>query len=198
VRLIMLVVSPIFLGMYASAEPLVLTAFGPKWGEMAPIAATLALAMPAFTVYILFSPAFNAIDRPDLSAKSSAVVAAILITAFLIGLSDGSIGLARAWVFASPLLPLAALFIGGPALRIDGRGLLGAVTPGLGAACGMALVVKLVASLLPAMPAPMELAVLVSTGGLAYLALVFILRRDMLFEIIDLVIRRRAPPVPSA
>ena len=62
----------------------------------------------------------------------------------------------------------------------------------------MALVVKLVASLLPAMPAPMELAVLVSTGGLAYLALVFILRRDMLFEIIDLVIRRRAPPVPSA
>ena len=33
---------------------------------------------------------------------------------------------------------------------------------------------------------------------LAYLALVFILRRDMLFEIIDLVIRRRAPPVPSA
>ena len=198
VRLIMLVVSPIFLGMYASAEPLVLTAFGPKWGEMAPIAATLALAMPAFTVYILFSTAFNAIDRPDLSAKSSAVVAAILITAFLIGLSDGSIGLARAWVFASPLLPLAALFIGGPALRIDGRGLLGAVTPGLGAACGMALVVKLVASLLPAMPAPMELAVLVSTGGLAYLALVFILRRDMLFEIIDLVIRRRAPPVPSA
>lgn len=198
VRLIMLVVSPIFLGMNAAAEPLVLTAFGPKWAEMAPIVGTLALAMPAFTVYILFSPAFNAIDRPDLSAKSSAVVAAILVAAFLIGLSDGASGLAWAWVFASPLLPLAALMIGGRALRIDTRGLLGALTPGLGAACGMALIVRAIAAGLPAMAPPLELVILVGAGAVAYFALVYALRRDMLIEMIRLVVRRQAPPVPAS
>tara|TARA_B100000678_G_scaffold290293_1_gene302877 strand:+ start:452 stop:1906 length:1455 start_codon:yes stop_codon:yes gene_type:complete len=195
IRLIMLVVSPIFLGMYASAEPLVLTAFGPKWGEMAPIVATLALAMPAFTVYILFSPAFNAIDRPDLSAKSSAVVAAILIGAFLVGMSDGAMGLAWAWVIASPFLPLAALIMGGGALRIDARGLLGAITPGLGAACGMALVVRALASALPHLAPPAELAILVGAGVVAYLGIIYALRREMLFETIRLVINRQPPTV---
>ncbi len=191
IRLIMLVVSPIFLGMYAAAEPLVLTAFGPKWGEMAPIVATLALAMPAFTVYILFSPAFNAIDRPDLSAKSSAVVAAILIAAFFLGLHDGAMGLAWAWVLASPLLPLTAFLMGARALRIDARGLLGAITPGLGAACGMALVVHGLAAVLPDLAAPLALAVLVSAGVLSYLAIVYLLRREMLFEMIRLVLNRQ-------
>ena len=198
IRLIMLVVSPIFLGMHAAAEPLVLTAFGPKWGEMAPIVATLALAMPAFTVYILFQPAFNAIDRPDLSAKASGVVAAILIAAFLIGLTNGVTGLARAWVVASPLLPLAALVLGGRALRIDARGLLGAITPGLGAACGMALAVRGIAAALPDLAPPLELAVLVPCGAVAYLAILYALRREMLVELTRLVIRREPPPVPAA
>jgi len=198
VRLIMLVVSPIFLGMHAAAGPLVLTAFGDKWGEMVPIVATLALAMPAFTVYILFAPAFNAIDRPDLSAKTSAVVAAILIGAFLLGLPYGAAGLARAWVFASPLLPLTALLMGARALRIDGRGLLGAVTPGLGAACGMALVVHGVARVLPELVAPLELAMLVSAGAVTYFAILFALRREMLAEIVELVVRRREATSPAA
>ncbi len=197
IRTIMLVVSPIFLGMYASAEPLVLTAFGPKWGEMAPIVATLALAMPAFTVYILFSPAFNAIDRPDLSAKSSAVVAAILIAAFLVGMYDGAMGLAWAWVIASPLLPLTALLMGGKALRIDARGLLGAITPGLGAACGMALVVRAFATALPSLAPPAELAILVAVGVIAYLAIIYVLRREMLSETVRLVINRTPPVAPA-
>ncbi|WP_370177711.1 lipopolysaccharide biosynthesis protein [Alteriqipengyuania sp.] len=198
VRLIMLVVSPIFLGMHAAAEPLVLTAFGPKWGEMAPIVSLLALAMPAFTVYILFSPAFNAIDRPDLSAKTSAVVAVILIGAFLFGLSGGAMGLAKAWVLASPALPLVALAMGGRALRIDLRGLIAAITPGLGAACGMTLVVRGVATALPGLAPPLELAILVTTGACAYFSIIYTLRRDMLVEIVRLVIKRQAPPVPAA
>ncbi|WP_342536065.1 lipopolysaccharide biosynthesis protein [Citromicrobium bathyomarinum] len=198
IRLIVLVVSPIFLGMNATAEPLVLTAFGPKWTEMAPIVGTLALAMPAFTIYILFAPAFNAIDRPDLSAKTSAVVTAILVGAFLIGLPHGISGLAWAWVLASPLLPLTVLTMGGRALGITASGLLGAITPGLGAACGMALVVRALAAALPDLPAPLELAVLVPTGALAYLGIVYVLRRDMLLELFRLVVRKQPPAVASA
>ena len=123
------------------------------------------------------------------------MVAAILIGAFLVGMSDGAMGLAWAWVIASPFLPLAALIMGGGALRIDARGLLGAITPGLGAACGMALVVRALASALPHLAPPAELAILVGAGVVAYLGIIYALRREMLFETIRLVINRQPPTV---
>jgi len=134
---------------------------------------------------------------PILGAKSATMVAAILIAAFLVGMYDGAMGLAWAWVIASPLLPLTALLMGGKALRIDARGLLGAITPGLGAACGMALVVHAFATALPNLAPPAELAILVAVGVIAYLAIIYVLRREMLFETVRLVINRTPPVAPA-
>ena len=195
IRLIMLVVSPIFLGMYASAEPLVLTVFGPKWGAMAPIVATLALAMPAFTVYILFSPAFNAIDRPDFLRRQRRGRRG-LIGAFLIGSSNGAMGLAWAWVIASPLLPLSTLILGGPPCASTCAACWTQSPPRL--APHAAWRWSYARSHPPCPTSPTGRAG--DSGGRRrgrLSAIIYALRREMLFETIRLVINRQPPVVAT-
>ena len=62
----------------------------------------------------------------------------------------------------------------------------------------MALVVHGVARVLPELVAPLELAMLVSAGAVTYFAILFALRREMLAEIVELVVRRREATSPAA
>ena len=94
VQLIMMVTTPIFFGIAASAGPLVEVVFGHKWIEMAPLMQVIGIAMPLMTLQILFAPVSNALGRPDVSMRVSASGAIIFGTAFLIGSRFGIEGLA--------------------------------------------------------------------------------------------------------
>ena len=59
-RLTMFVAMPLYLGLSIVAEPMVMSLFGEKWHDMAPLVSGLALAMPCFALQILCSPATNA------------------------------------------------------------------------------------------------------------------------------------------
>ena len=66
VRMVMIVAMPFYMGLAATAEPLVLTVLGDKWRETAPIVHLLALAMPFMTLQMLFTPASDARGRPGI------------------------------------------------------------------------------------------------------------------------------------
>ena len=72
VRIIFLAACPFYLGLAATAEPLVLTILGDKWAEAAPIVRLLALAMPLMTLQVLFSPACDAMGRPGVGVRNGA------------------------------------------------------------------------------------------------------------------------------
>ena len=57
---------------------------GQKWAEAAPVVRILALAMPLMTMLVLYSPACDAIGRPDVGVRNGAEGAAILTVAFVI------------------------------------------------------------------------------------------------------------------
>ena len=192
VRLVMLVATPIYLGMAAVAEPLVLTLFGPKWVAMAPMVRLLALAMPFLTVQVMFPPMVNAMGRPGLSARIALLGAVIMPLAFLTGIRFGGAGLAWAWLLGYPVFAFCTVRAAGSLVGLSLRTLALALAPGLAAAALMAAAVTLLDPMLPALAAPIRLACLVGTGGIVYGALLAAFSRETVRELVALVTGRGA------
>ena len=195
IRLVMLISCPLYLGMAVTAYPLVETIFGPKWIEMSPFVAILALAMPVMTLQIMFTPANNALGLPQITARTNMFGAVLMPIAFLIGIQYGVYGLAWGWVFAFPLLTIFTYSQSHRHIGISAREIGQAVWPGLSASIAMAGIVYCADILLPEMIVYVRLALLVATGGLSYIGLLYILAKPTLIEAIRLIVRRK-PPVP--
>ena len=191
VRVIFAAAMPFYLGLAATAEPLVLTVLGPKWADAAPLVRLLALAMPAMTLNVLFSPVTDALGRPDLGVRNGAVGGAILIAAFLIGVRWDGPGLATAWIVAYPLYLAVSMRRSLPVIGVRAREVAAAILPSALAATAMAAAVIALDALLPALATPLRLAVLVATGGAIYAAWLAVFARTRLDELAALVTRRR-------
>ena len=195
VRIIMLVAMPFYLGLAATAEPLVLTALDAKWIEVAPVVRLIALAMPFMTVQVLYSPACDARGRPGIGARNGAVGALVLAAAFLIGVRWGPVGLAWSWVAAYPLYLLASTWRSLPVIGASPYDLVQAIAPAAIAAIGMAIVVTLADDMLPPLAAPVRLGVLVAIGAATYGTWLAVFARSTIRELIAVV---RKQPVPVA
>jgi len=198
VRLIMLVTCPLYFGLAAVAPDAVAVVLGQKWAEMTPMVRILSLAMPAMTLHILFAPAVNAIGRPEISMRTSLFGVLVMPLAFVIGVRSGIEGLAWAWLLAFPLLPLFAFMLARKPLGINGRQLLAALAPGIGASAAMALPVHALGTALPDLDQWARLACQIALGGAIYAAILYLTSRATLTELIALVFRRRAPQIPAA
>jgi O-antigen/teichoic acid export membrane protein len=197
VRLVMLISCPLYFGMVVTAYPLVETLFGPKWTDMSPFVAILALAMPVMTLQILFTPANNALGRPQVTARTNMFGAVLMPLTFIIAIQYGVYGLAWGWVIAFPLLTIFTYSQSHRHIGISAREIGAAVWPGLSASVAMAAIVYCVDQMLPEMIVYARLVLLVGTGGLAYVGLLYILAKPTLSEAIRLIIRRK-PPQPIA
>lgn len=193
VRLTMFVALPIYLGMAATAAPLVATLFGPKWLEMAPLVALLALAMPCFALQIICSPTTNAMGRPSIYATTGAAGAVIMPVAFLIGSRGGVTGLAYAWLAAAPALLAVTLALTLPRIGVSLARLGGAVLPPLAASAAMAAGVAALDLALPPLGAPARLGLLIAAGAAAYVALLRAFAPGVIVELRLLLARRKLP-----
>jgi O-antigen/teichoic acid export membrane protein len=196
IRLIMLISCPLYLGMAVTAYPLVEALLGPKWVEMSPFVAILALAMPVMTLQILFTPAVTALGHPEITARTSMFGAVLMPVTFLIGIQFGVYGLAWGWVIAFPLLTIFTHLQSHKYIGITAREIMIAVWPGLSAAAAMAAAVYLTDQALPEMIVYARLVILILVGMVAYVGLLFILAREALVEVIQLLAKRK-PPEPE-
>ncbi len=198
IRLITLATAPIYIGIAASAAPLVEVLFGTKWLGMVPIMQILGFVMPLMTIQILFAPMHNALGRPDLSVKSALCGALLFGTAFLIGARFGIVELAAAWLIAAPALLLCTIRLGVPLTRIAAGDIVLAAGPGIGCAIGMgALVWGLDRSLAPHIPPIPHLALLVAIGGASYAGLSWLFQRETVLRLVGLLRRRGADQAPA-
>lgn len=170
VRMVMLIAAPFYIGLSLMAGPLVTTVFGPKWLEMIPIVAGLALAMPAMALQIICSPVTNALGRPRIYVMTSAAGAVIMPGCFLMGVAYGPQGLVTSWQIAAPLLLAVTLAL---TLRTVGArlsSLLMALLPVASGCATMAIaVLALRAALAGAqLPAPALLAICSGAGAIVY------------------------------
>ena len=196
-RLVMLVAAPLYVGLSLTATPFVTTVLGPKWLEMIPLIAGLALAMPFMALQIIASPATNAMSRPRIYVHTSIAGAIIMPVAFLIGIHWGAQGLVHAWQIAAPLLLAFTLALTLPVIRARWITLAGAMLPVAAATAAMAAAVLGVEIIIADLPAPAQLVILVSTGALAYGATLQLIWPDLVRALVDLVRRRASVPAPD-
>lgn len=195
VRIIMVAALPFYFGLAATAQPLVLTVLGEKWGETAPVVHLLALAMPFMTLQVLLQPACDAQGRPGIGVGNGAAGAVILTAGFLIGVQWGATGLAAAWICGYPLYLGFSLWRALPVIGTSLRAIADAIAPALLAALAMALVVTLIDGLLPVMPTVLRLLILVGMGAGVYGGWLAIFSRSVLRELIAVV---RKQPLAAA
>lgn len=182
VRMTMLIATPFYVGLSLVAGPLVTTFFGPKWLEMIPIVAGLAVAMPAMALQIICSPATNALGRPKAYLFSSACGAAIMPTCYFFGVAHGPQGLVQAWHIAAPTLLLATLSATLPAIRVRPADLLHALLPTAIGCAAMALVVWKAQGFVQIYSAPLQLAILGALGAVTYGATLMLLWPEVVQE----------------
>ncbi len=168
VRAVMLLAAPVYVGFSLTAEPFVAAVFGEKWLEMAPIAAGLAIAMPAMALHIVCSPATNALGRPSIYVMTSVAGAVLFPAAFLFGVAYGPQGLVYSWWVAAPLLLAFSLSLTLPAVGLRARDLGVALLPVASACAAMATVVYILREQLPTILPAAELLILVVAGALSY------------------------------
>jgi O-antigen/teichoic acid export membrane protein len=191
VRIIMVVAMPFYLGLAATAEPLVLTVLGPKWAEAAPVVHLLALAMPFMTLLVLITPACDARGRPGIGVRNGAVGAGVLAAAFLIGVHWGPTGMGIAWILAYPVYLAVSLWRSLPVIGASFRDVAGAVASPALAAIGMALVVGLIDDALPPLAIAVRLGALVLVGVVVYGGWMLVFSRPAVRELVAIVRNRR-------
>jgi O-antigen/teichoic acid export membrane protein len=189
VRLIMVAAMPFYLGLAATAEPLVLVALGEKWAQAAPVVHLLALAMPFMTLQTLFAPATDARGRPGIGAQNSAIGALLLPIAFLIGVHWGVTGMAIAWIAAWPAYLAVTAWRSLPVIGLSVRDWLAAIAPPVTAAVAMALLVALLDRTLPRMGHLEHLLLITAAGAAIYGAWLWLFARDTVLDAIRMVRR---------
>ncbi|MBA3896523.1 MAG: lipopolysaccharide biosynthesis protein [Sphingomonadaceae bacterium] len=186
VRIIMLVALPFYFALAVTAKPFVETMLGPKWHDVIPVVAIIALAMPFLTLQILFAPATTALGHTRVQVYSAAAGAVIMPLSFLIGIEWGVIGMAWSWLIAMPLLTSFTASIAMPVLGTSTRALLRAVRPALLAATGMAVVVVLTDRVSTVEEPAIRLALLAGVGGVSYGVLALLAAKSVVLETVSL------------
>ncbi len=192
-KLVMALTLPLYFGLSVTAGPLVATVLGHKWLEMIPLVSLLALAMPFWTLQLMFQPATNALGLPKIYVYSHAIGAAILVTCFLIGIHWGVSGLAIGWLVATPLLLIVTARMSLPAMRTSAGALVIALWPSLLAATAMAASVHYASKLMTGWADHNQLITLVALGATVYVGLLYVFARQALGELVMLVTKRRLP-----
>ena len=167
-RMIMLIAAPFYVGLSLTAGPLVTLFFGPKWLEMIPIVAGLAIAMPAMALQIVCSPATNALGRTGIYLFTAAAGAIIMPACFLYGAANGPQGLVDAWHLAAPLLLAVTLAATLPAIGASLIELAKTLLPVAVACLVMALGVLALASRTASLSPAAQLALLALSGAAIY------------------------------
>ncbi len=197
VQLIMLATCPLYFGLALLASDFVTLVFGEKWAEMAPLVAVIALGMPLFTLYSLFSPALTALGRTAITLRSAMLGAVVMPIAFLTGVQWGAMGLAWAWVLAFPVVPLAAFVQSRAVLGVTARSMGAALLPALGASVLMIAGLVLLQPLTLGLPVALHLLTQVAIGALIYIAALLALWPEPVRQAWAMVMTRRARPAQT-
>ncbi|MEC9110195.1 MAG: oligosaccharide flippase family protein, partial [Pseudomonadota bacterium] len=194
---VLLVVSPIYIGLSLTAPEAILVVFGPKWTGMAPIVAGLALVMPLMAVQIICSPTCTATGKERIYLATSIAGAVIFATSFFIGVRFGAQGLVHAWWIAAPLLLAFTLALTLPEIELPLRRLLAAAAPPVLACAAMAAVVSALRLVLPADIGPvLTLGVLGSAGAATYAAVLYLVWPDVIRQSMAMIRRSPGDPLP--
>ena len=191
VRLISFVTFPTMIGMCVVAEPFVLAVFGAKWIPVVPVLRLLSLVGMNHSVSTTCGWLFRSQGRTDLLFHWAIFSCIATCISFIVGIRWGITGVALAYTLCTygilwyPLWHLAGKLVG-----LSFTTILSPLTGNFLAALAMAILVKIIAYILP--PAWLEvtkLTILITTGMVTYALLVHCFKNASYIEIRQLLLQ---------
>ncbi|MEL7189882.1 MAG: lipopolysaccharide biosynthesis protein [Pseudomonadota bacterium] len=192
-----LVVAPIYIGLSLTAHEAVSTLFGPKWIEMAPLLANLAMVMPVFAVQIVCAPSTNAMGKAWIYLTTSICGAVAFASCFAFGVSYGSEGLTYAWWIAAPTLLIITMALTLPALRLTIFDLFKAWLPAIVSTALMGMAVYFVLKAMPEWAPWWKLAAIIPVGALVYASALWVIWPQVVRDSWEMLRQKKKPEAPA-
>jgi len=166
--LVALVTFPMCLGLFATAEPLMLGLFGPQWREAIPILRWLSLAGLVQSITALPTIVYLSQGRPELQLRITLLERLVTVPAILIGLHWGVVAAAAGYFVATVVSALPSLHFAARLIALPTGTIVSALSPVLLAGVAMVGSVLAIDAWSPPLDVRILLALEVVTGIVAY------------------------------
>ena len=196
-RYVQLLVTPLCLGMFIAADPIIRVIFGDQWLQSIPIMQVLSLYALALSIGFHVGDVYKAIGRPDILLKLALPILVIRLTALWIGAQYSLIGIAIGHLVAAIIEVFLRAVVTINVIKVSLGEMLKQLTAFFG---GMALLAFATPVLyLTQHTAPMlQLVCVIIAGAVGYIGVIWLLERDAIFRAIGaLGLRTKISPKPS-
>lgn len=181
VRYVELLVTPLCLGMFIAADPLIRVAFGEQWVDAIPILRVLSLYVWVVSIGFHVGDIYKAIGRPDILIKISIPMFVVRIFLLWLGAQYSLVGVAIAHLAAGIISATLRYFVAAHFLKLTIIDIVRELTSFV---CGIGLLaLALPALYLTANSAPLtQLIVVVICGAAGYLGVVWLIERNSVLD----------------
>jgi PST family polysaccharide transporter len=187
VRLVELIAVPICLGLLIAADPIVRVVFGDQWLDAIPVLRVLAVYAWVYSLGYHVGGFYKAIGRPDILLRLSILTLVIIIPSLLIGAKFGIIGVAIGHLVAILIRRIISLGLATRLVNVSLLDIFGELRSSFLAALVMAPIVFVVSQLTLGLNPFVQLGLIVLSGALSYLGMLWWLERDNFMRLLRMV-----------
>jgi O-antigen/teichoic acid export membrane protein len=187
VRLVELIAVPVCLGLLIAADPIVRVVFGDQWLEAIPILRVLAIYAWVYSLGYHVGGFYKAIGRPDILLRLSLLTLVIIIPSLLIGARFGIIGVAVGHLVAVLIRRVISLGIATHFVNVSIIDIFRELRSSFLAALVMVPIVLSVSFLTATMSPFLQLALIVLSGAISYLGVLWWIEKENLIRLLRLV-----------
>lgn len=197
VRYVVIFTTPLCVGMFITAEPLVMVALGPEWAEVVPILRVLAVFAWVRSLMSNDGDVYKALGMPGFLAKITALRLAILVPVLLITAPFGLVPVALGHLATTVVDKTLRIVLIARRLEMKVWTIVRQFLPAVVAALPLALLAIAALTLTDTMRALPQLVITGVAGAAGYLIAIWLLERDKLLRIVKL-LRGGRPPTETS
>lgn len=186
VRYVEILVTPICIGMFIAADPIIRVAFGEQWIASIPVLRALSLYALVISIGYHVGDIYKAIGRPDILIKLSIPIFIIRIIALWIGAQYSILGVSIGHVIASLIAMVIQMFVASKFIKITFIDIIKELKAFLGGAV-------LVVFALPALHLTqgyqpvIRLMIVAAAGAVGYLGSIWFIERESLQKALQMI-----------
>lgn len=190
-RTLSLFAFPVMWGISCVAPELVKTLLGQTWEEAIVPLAMICLMMPLRVLSVFVAGGLQSVGRADVGFRNICTTAIVMCIAFIVAYRYGLVALSLSWVFVFPIVFFWNLHRSSPHLEVPTRALIATMLPSL--LCSTVMYGAVAATRYISTLSSLEnLVLLILTGAVSYGLAAWVVNRQGLLEVLNIVRGRTA------
>lgn len=187
VRVVGLIAVPICLGLIIAADPIIRVVFGNQWVDAIPVLRVLALYALVTSIGYHVGDVYKATGRPNILLKMTILTLVLMIPSLLIGSRFGLAGIAWGYVIVIFIERVISLFLATRFIEISLVEIFAQLIPSIKGGLVMAVITLGVLYISASLSPFAQLALVVLSGALSYLGILWWTERDNLIQLVNMI-----------